>query len=438
MEREMVRSVKDYIEDRARSLTGVPHLEEEVSAVQSLVSELASTVEQSSRRAESIVSELASIIEQTSRRVEGIEPQIDALQAGPNAKIDEIFTRLNRAIGTRADYVIPAWYEWNFWEPSVQLALRDLCRPGETVFDVGVNAAALSVLMSRLVGPRGIVFGFEASLRIVDKAQFNLVQNGCANVQLFHRAVYRTTGERLAIFEGSHLNDSIFSLGTGEAKSSVLSVSLDDFTEYWGAQPNLIKMDVEGAEFDALMGSTKLIEACWPHLILELQPSDPRCIEWLLPRGYVALDLSTYRFLAKATDISSGLVNVLFIHASRLGNTPFRNRSEPVLMKENGPDEMNFHLEPGRYVAEALITAEGTDNEMMAGVEINGQPATRYHTHTRFLAEAYRFMPFHLDDPSSVEVFFRFQSETSDPTFTLKGVRIWKVPGVFSRTDFAC
>lgn len=67
-------------------------------------------------------------------------------------------------------------------------------RPGDIVFDVGCNAGGLTLMMSRLVGPRGIVLVFEASPRIIDKTHYNLVQAGCHNVTLFHRAVWLGTG----------------------------------------------------------------------------------------------------------------------------------------------------------------------------------------------------------------------------------------------------
>src|SRR5436190_1446534 len=89
-----------------------------------------------------------------------------------------------------ATFRIPYWYEWNPWEPNVQVAMNDLAKPGETVFDVGANAGALSLVLSRAVGPKGTVCSFEASPRIVGKCQYNLVQNGVNNVTLYHYAVY--------------------------------------------------------------------------------------------------------------------------------------------------------------------------------------------------------------------------------------------------------
>ena len=62
------------------------------------------------------------------------------------------------------------WYEDNFWEPPVQIVLRDLCKSGNVVFDIGANLGGLTTVMSRSVGLRGIVCTFEASSRIVGKS----------------------------------------------------------------------------------------------------------------------------------------------------------------------------------------------------------------------------------------------------------------------------
>jgi hypothetical protein len=79
------------------------------------------------------------------------------------------------------------WWKPSFWEHTVALAIRDYCRPGDVVFDVGANAGGLALMMSRLVGPRGIVLAFEASPRIIDKTHYNLVKAGCHNVTCFIR-----------------------------------------------------------------------------------------------------------------------------------------------------------------------------------------------------------------------------------------------------------
>ena len=161
----------------------------------------------------------------------------------------------------RREFPTAYWYDTSYAEPCVALALRDLCRPGNVVFDVGANCGALSILMSRLVGPKGVVCSFEASRRIVDKCQYNLVVNGCHNSQLFHCAVYSRSGETLKIYHGTHLNDTVVQeLANTQNYDTVETVSLDDFVAELGLHPKVIKMDIEGAEYDALLGRA----ARWP------------------------------------------------------------------------------------------------------------------------------------------------------------------------------
>jgi FkbM family methyltransferase len=362
-------------------------------------------------------------------RLAALEGTIAALPGDLAAQVARLKAQVENAIYTRADYVIPAWYDWNFWEPSVQLGLRDLCQPGDIVLDVGANAGALSILMSRLVGPRGSVFAFEASRRIVDKTQFNIAQNGCTNVQVLHRAVYRESGALLSLFEGSHFNDSLYhSNGVGDG-SKVLSVFLDDFVRHWGIRPSLVKMDIEGAEFDALLGAKALIQETKPHFILEQE--DTRC--WLLLREqvYLAVDLASYALIEWEADFPPALSNILFVHKSRQHETPYGEAlATNDLGRREATDLSCIPLQPGRYVIETLISADRQDNEIMAGIEADGQPLVRYHTNTKFLADSYRFMPFHLDRPANVGVFFQFQAGTHDPTFRIEGASIRRVPAL--------
>ena len=125
-------------------------------------------------------------------------------------EISQKLTLIDQKITNITPFEIAPWYQENLWEPTVQIILRDLCKPGDIVFDVGANFAGLTTLMSRMVGPKGVVCAFEASPRIIDKTQRNLVLSGCNNVQLFHNAIYHTSGQTVKIYLGDHLNDSIY------------------------------------------------------------------------------------------------------------------------------------------------------------------------------------------------------------------------------------
>jgi FkbM family methyltransferase len=355
---------------------------------------------------------------------------------------EELRTAIRPLADPAATFPLPNWWEPSFWEHTVALAIRDHCRPGDVVFDVGANAGALALLMSRLVGPRGIVCAFEASPRIIDKTQYNLVKAGCHNVTLFHKAVWHTTGEILSVEAGSQLNDRIAAAVTG---MSVRSVALDDFAAAGDFRPSFIKMDIEGTEFDALRGMSRLLREVRPVLVLEQSPADMRCHELLEEAGYSAVDLASYSPIASAQDFRPGVgvANVLFAPREATAGDPYFSGAgpEPVAFLPRGDFAVAngdiclrtpFMLTPGRYIVRAEFTAAGTDNEVYAGVEADGAVIFRYHTFTSFMAQSYRDWVIQLDRPARVSPYLRFV-RGADPSLQWNGVTIERLPAFAGR-----
>jgi FkbM family methyltransferase len=335
----------------------------------------------------------------------------------------------------------PWWEATNLWEPTVRLALTDLCKPGSTVFDVGANLGGLTAVMSRLVGPRGTVVSFEASPRIFGHFQQNVIKQGFRNVFAVPRAAYFRSFEQVKIYHGDHLNDSIYSNTNSNPANYALveTVALDDFVEVVGVVPDTIKMDVEGAEYDALLGSAATIEKHRPHLILEQQTNDARCLDYLLERGYRALDLNSLRLINALADYppNVGLRNVLFIHEQRVDELPFglpvvredtiRIASGDVRAVANGFVAGPYRLPAGRYVADMQFSAQGTDNEMICGASVDGQAVFQYHAYTRLLADSYRDWVFELPREADLELFFTYRSKTRDDTFSVGGGTVARI-----------
>jgi FkbM family methyltransferase len=334
------------------------------------------------------------------------------------------------------------WYQENFWEPPVQLALRDLCQHGDIVFDVGANFAGLTTVMSRMVGPKGVVCAFEASPRIIGKCQHNLVLNGCHNVQLYHAAIYSQSYQEIPIYLGSHLNDSIYSFNSDEIPAyKVSSIALDDFVSKTGLVPNLVKMDIEGAEFDAVKGMLNTIARAKPHLILETQPHDTNCLNLLTEQGYVAIDLNSYREIKTPQDYPLGveLRNNLYIHQEKLSKTPYQPpfhlveyitlNSEDFYQKSHNLIELQkpLNLQQGRYLIDVDFVAQGRDNEMICGVKLKEKVIFRYHSYSNFLASSYRDWVIHLVRNSEVNLYFEFLNDTFDPTFSVQGAKLYRV-----------
>ena len=337
------------------------------------------------------------------------------------------------------------WYAGpNLWEPTVMLALRDLCKPGTVVFDVGGNMGGLTSAMSRLVGPKGTVCTFEASPRIIGYLQGNVVAQGHHNVTVYHRAVYSKSNEIVTIYDGDHLNDSIYAeQSPTKVGRPVKTLALDDFCDATGFSPDVIKMDIEGAEYDALIGSVRMVERNHPHFLLEQQASDMRCFDFLAARGYITIDLSNYRQIRTMADYPQGapLRNVLCIHQDRLSETAYSLSKQTtdictISAADFGKNHMNgitsnmFELDAGRYLLDVDFTAEGTNNNMMCGVRCEGLDIFRYHGYSKLIAGSYREWVIELPRKANVHVYFDFHDGSFDPTFEFRSVAIKKLNGL--------
>ncbi|HEY0567432.1 MAG TPA: FkbM family methyltransferase [Xanthobacteraceae bacterium] len=131
-------------------------------------------------------------------------------------------------------------------KPCVEY-FASLIRPGMTAFDVGAHAGYYTLLLSRGVGPTGRVFAFEANRNNAANLKRHLELNAITNVEVIEAAVSDRTGTQF--FSGGgyvgHLSNK------GEA---VATVRLDDYP-----RPDLVKMDIEGAETAALRGATAIL-----------------------------------------------------------------------------------------------------------------------------------------------------------------------------------
>jgi FkbM family methyltransferase len=331
------------------------------------------------------------------------------------------------------------WWRTSFWEPTVALAIRDHCRPGDVVCDVGANAGGLALIMSRLVGPRGIVLAFEASPRIIGKTHYNLVKSGCHNVTLFHKAVWHRSGDLVNMAPGDHLNDRIEE--GSRAGMTVRTIALDDIAFAGDFRPSFIKMDIEGAEFDALRGMQRLLAEVRPVLVLEQSPDDMKCHSLLTKSGYRAVDLATYKQIRNESDFDrkSGVANVLFVPQETSGDSPYFSDAPAVevtvltaeMFERSANGDVNLkaplELSNGRYLFRARFTAQGRDNEIFAGIEVDGEVVFRYHANTAFMADSYRDWVIHLERPGKVAPYLRFVAG-GDDTFRWHGVEVFRLP----------
>ncbi|HEV7485657.1 MAG TPA: FkbM family methyltransferase [Thermoanaerobaculia bacterium] len=142
------------------------------------------------------------------------------------------------------------------YERHMQRLFREHIRPGATVFDVGANAGFFTLLASKLAGDSGRVYAFEPLPRNLDFLERHIRLNELANVHVEALAIAATSGE-------AHFRIAQHASMGGLAEEGdlrVITASLDNLIASGRAtRPDFIKMDIEGAESDALRGANELL-----------------------------------------------------------------------------------------------------------------------------------------------------------------------------------
>lgn len=153
------------------------------------------------------------------------------------------------------------------YERDVVALIERLVRPGHTVLDIGANIGAHTLRFSKLVRPEGRVYAFEPMDYAFSKLTRNLSLNPSANTRPARLAL----SDRNASNQEVHYRSSWASTGQRTLETSRVDFRrLDDWCDEHGVTSvDLIKMDVDGHEMQALTGGIRLIERSRPPLLME-------------------------------------------------------------------------------------------------------------------------------------------------------------------------
>ena len=337
---------------------------------------------------------------------------------------------------------VPAWYLPNASEPGVQLILRDLIKPSDTCLDVGAFQGDLTLVMSRLVGPQGQIVTFEANPLILERLTNNCISNFLTNVFLIHGAVWHKSDEWLQFFNnGAASRIDIKSTEKIEDLFRVRSISLDDFLASNKMIPDVVKMDIEGAEKHALRGFANNLELHKPHLVFEHATNDgDDALVIIKSHGYRTFCSNQYQEVHTSADFlkGSGIRNVVCIHESKIGSTGFAN---PLSLIEKTKFELSdfekvsesvysvkANLDAGRYIALLELSAP-------ADATISYQIATERGVQGQYYEQFCRFepscrdLPFDLSEPQTVKINLETVERDFASTIESCSIQIFRVDG---------
>lgn len=147
------------------------------------------------------------------------------------------------------------------YEPYERRLLESLIAPGTTVVDVGANIGLYTLLFARAVGDQGRVYAFEPEPDNLRLLAHNLRTNGCGNVTIVPKAVAARAGTATLFLSAENRGDHrLFDPGDGRRSMPVPTVALDEWFAGYADPIALVKIDIQGAEVEALAGMGALLE----------------------------------------------------------------------------------------------------------------------------------------------------------------------------------
>lgn len=162
-----------------------------------------------------------------------------------------------------------------FEEEVINYFRENLIQEAEQFVDIGANIGFYSILFALLSEENIEVHAFEPLQSNVERFRYNLAENDITSVSIHEYALSNSIGTTDLLVSDEYPGET--SMGSSPASSTpnrteeVETKRLDDVVLGDGTL-DLIKIDVEGAEFRVLDGACEYLSENSPELLLELHP----------------------------------------------------------------------------------------------------------------------------------------------------------------------
>jgi FkbM family methyltransferase len=185
------------------------------------------------------------------------------------------------------------------YEPQETQIAQRLLAPGMVVVDLGANWGYFTLVAAHLVGGRGTVIAIEPHPRLAAVLADNVASNGLAHVEIVRAAAAAGTGARSFVGFDEQSGNWGVSRAAREAEVpdfEVQTAALDGLLdERKVSRVDLVKIDVEGGEADAIRGMAGglgtrryryVLVECHPAELAKMRVSIEECLRPLRQAGY--------------------------------------------------------------------------------------------------------------------------------------------------------
>jgi len=149
-------------------------------------------------------------------------------------------------------------------ERGTRLLIQHLLRPGDVFIDAGANIGLHTLAAARAIGETGRIVAFEPFPQSHDLLRKSIWMNGFSEtVETHEAAVSSTKGSQLLFLGATCGHHSLYPPSSSSLLPNkpveVPLVRIDDIVDDRFPKVDLMKIDVEGAELEALEGAAEVI-----------------------------------------------------------------------------------------------------------------------------------------------------------------------------------
>ena len=144
------------------------------------------------------------------------------------------------------------------------------------ILDIGAHIGLISLPLSQVIAPGGRVFAFEPSAANLTKLKQHLEINAIDNVEVIQKLVGDADLGNILLYEhggvsGMNTRAPLKPRGIYR-RTHHNQCTLDSFCRDRALRPDVIKIDVEGAEFAVVEGARRILAEARPLLVVSVHP----------------------------------------------------------------------------------------------------------------------------------------------------------------------
>jgi len=164
-----------------------------------------------------------------------------------------------------------------FWEKDLSEQFMRRIKKGDIFLDIGANIGYYSLFAASFLDGTGKVYSFEPLPELCEQMHRSIEENNFSNIEVFNLGLSDKEGEREIYIRDENIGGSSLSqlsnltsvkiFGAKKIKVKKLDLLLNN-----NLGVDIIKIDVEGHEYEALKGAASVLKKNHPLIFMEFSP----------------------------------------------------------------------------------------------------------------------------------------------------------------------